>query len=168
MQIFIEFYVDFTNLMQCGFMMNQVTQFCCKYPSQQSNTFSNQCLPLLYRKSTFLNLRFGFWMCSNVLSKAKKVCFIFSPTWSPLCGSFLSYVTKQKGKKWRKLIKGSIFWSKISKKDYLQQGDNSFMFKNRQNRVGFFQFWQENKKIDCNQLGSLECFFQSFLISLYA
>ena len=86
-------------------------------------------------------------MCFYVLSKAKKVCFIFSPTWSPLCGSFLSYVTKQKRKKWRKLIKRSIFWSKISKKDYLQQGDTSFMFKNRQNNFFFFNFDKKTRKL---------------------
>ena len=125
-------------------------------PLQKSSTFHDQCTPLLWRKSKIflmIYLRFEFSMCFNVLSKAKKVCFIFSPTWSPLCGSFLSYVTKQKRKKWRKLIKGSIFWSKISKKDYLQQGDISFMFKNRHNKFLFYQFWQENKKIDCNQPG---------------
>ena len=102
--------------------------------AQPAKTFKNQRTPILYWKSTFLYAipQFSILNVLHCLIQSKKGLFYFLPNLiSSLWVSFLSYVTKQKRKKWRKLIKRSIFWSKISKKDYLQQGDISFMFKNR-------------------------------------
>ena len=96
---------------------------------------NDHCLPLLYRKSTF------FWYTSGLNSEFASMSYpkqkrsvLFSPQLDLLCVGLFSVICNKTGKKWRKLIKRSIFWSKISKKDYLQKGATSFMFKNRHNK----------------------------------